>query len=293
MNVVKGTLKYTCDVLGFIFRSFEPLEVRATEPWVEKVVVECRNETPLEVTVTFASAPSAETALISGRVICRTIVGRLALQYGLCVQEPFLAAQDLEEDKDGRTTKVVAGGAPMVCNGKDSQKISPQDLPGLKVELEDQRPNRQNYEELYRIAMQAVDNVDRYMSLYRILSLLCPNAQGKEVQKCVDDFIEQQTKEKRHFKRPDKTSVLETVYTRLRNEVGHARPGVDLAHTRREMDGRVYELAAVVKKAIEIKTSNRLAEKHDSAADVVSCGLLRPKTQQAGSGAASRIDTTV
>ncbi len=55
--MVRGTLKFTCDVLGFIFRSFEPLEVRTTEPWVEKVVLECRNETPIEVTVTFASAP--------------------------------------------------------------------------------------------------------------------------------------------------------------------------------------------------------------------------------------------
>ena len=27
-SIVKGTLKYTCDVLGFIFRSFDELEIR-------------------------------------------------------------------------------------------------------------------------------------------------------------------------------------------------------------------------------------------------------------------------
>lgn len=252
--MVKGTLKYTCDVLGFIFRSFEPLEIQTTEPWVEKVVVECRNEKLIEVTVTFASAPSADTAFISGKLICRTIVGRLALQYGLCIQEPLLAAQDLEEEKDGKTTKVVASGIPMVCNGKDSKNVEPQDIAALKADLEDLRPNREDYEELYRVAMQATDNVDRYMSLYRILSLLCPNPKGEEKQEFVDLFIEQETSEKRTHPRPDKPHIKETVYSKLRNEVGHTRKGVDLAHTRQGMDARVYELAKIVRKAIEIKT---------------------------------------
>ncbi|HLN30053.1 MAG TPA: methylamine utilization protein MauJ [Gemmataceae bacterium] len=251
---VKGTLKYTCDVLGLIFRSFDPLEIQTTEHWVEKIVVECRNEKPIELTVTFASAPSADTALISGKVICRMIVGRLALQYGLCIQEPILAAQELVEEKDGRTKKVIAGSFPMVCSGKDNKKIEPQDVAALKADLEDLRPNRQDYEELYRVAMQAVDNVDRYMSLYRILSLLCPNPKGKEKQQYVDLFIEQQTTELRTHARPDMAHIKETIYSKLRNEVGHARHGVDLAHTRHEMDTRVYELAKIARKAIEIKT---------------------------------------
>ncbi len=187
-------------------------------------------------------------------MICRTIIGRLALQYGLCIQEPLLAAQDLEEEADGRTTKVVAGRFPMVCNGKESKKIEPPDLPGLKAELEDLRPNRRDYEELYRVAMQAADNIDRYMSLYRILSLLFPNPRGEEKQEFVDAFIEQETSERRTHPRPDKPHIKETVYSKLRNEIGHARQGVDLAHTRQRMDARVYELAKIVRRAIEKKT---------------------------------------
>jgi hypothetical protein len=253
-SIVNGTLTYTCDVLGFIFRSFEPLEIRTTEPWVEKVLVECRNEKPIEVTVTFASAPSADTAFISGKMICRTIAGRLAMQYGLCIQEPLLAAQELLEEKDGRTTRVVAGSFPMVCSGKDSKRIEPHEVAGLKADLEDLRPNREDHEELYRVAMQSADNVDRYMSLYRILSLLCPDALGKERQEFVDLFIEQETSELRSHPRPDKPHIKETIYSKLRNEVGHARTGVDLAHTRHEMDSRVYELAKIARKAIELKT---------------------------------------
>ncbi len=250
---VKGTLKYASAVQGYIFRSFDPLEIQTPEPWVEKVVVECREESPIVVTITFASAPSVDTALISGKVICRTVVGRLALRYGLCAQEPLLTSEELEEERDGKRVKAAASAAPLFCSGKDSKRVEPNDSAELKKELEDLRPHRHDYEELYRIAMQAADAVDRYMSLYRILSLLCLSPAGKEEQKYVDDFIEQETTAKRQFKRPDKQNVLETVYSRLRNEVGHARAGVDLATTRREMDARVYELAAIVKKAIELK----------------------------------------
>lgn len=254
-SVVKGTLKYTCNVLGYIFRSFDPLEIQTTEPWVERVVVECRDETPIMVTVTFASVPSVDTAIISSKVICRTIIGRLALKFGLCVQEPFLSAQELEEEKDGKTTRVATAYAPLSISGKESKKVEHKDVADLKAELEDLRPNKQDYEELYRVAMQAVDGVDRYMSLYRILSLICLNpTTGKEDQKYVDDFIVQVTSEIRQFPRPDKPGVLETVYSKLRNEVGHARPGVDLASTRQEMDKRVYELAVVARRAIELNT---------------------------------------
>lgn len=253
MAVVKGTLTYRADVKGYIFRNFEPLEVQTAEPWVQKVVVACPAESPVEVTVTFASAPSADTARISGKLICRTILGRLALKYGLLVQEPIVAAENLEEEKDGTVTKVSAAGLSLACSGKDSKAVQPGDVAGLKAELEDLSPRGEVYHDLYRVAMQAEDSVDRYLSLYRLLSILCPDPKGDEKQEFVDRFIEQQTSEKRAYKRPDKPHILETIYTSLRNEVGHARQGVDLAKTRQQMDTRVYELAEIVKKAILLK----------------------------------------
>ena len=165
-----------------------------------------------------------------------------------------MAAQNLMVEKDGITTNVAVGSIPMVCSGKDSRSLDLQDLASLKVDLEDLRPNKQDYEELYRVAMQSVDGVDRYMSLYRILSLLNPNQTGKEDQQFVDIFIEQQSTERRTHQRPDKPHIRETIYSKLRNEVGHARQGVDLAVTRQEMDVRVYELAVITSKAIELKT---------------------------------------
>ena len=73
-------------------------------------------------------------------------------------------------------------------------------------------------------------------------------------QKDVDDFIMHeapstpQTPSLRPHANPGE---LETVFTRLRNELGHARGGVNLDKTKIEMAMCVRELAALTKKAIQ------------------------------------------
>jgi hypothetical protein len=45
--------------------------------------------------------------------------------------------------------------------------------------------------------------------------------------------------------------VLETIYTRLRNEFAHPRKGVDLKQTKAEMARRIGKLGELTKHAIE------------------------------------------
>jgi len=45
---------------------------------------------------------------------------------------------------------------------------------------------------------------------------------------------------------------METVYTRLRNELAHKRAGVDLAMTKSEMTQWVGGIVSLVKRAIEL-----------------------------------------
>jgi hypothetical protein len=51
--------------------------------------------------------------------------------------------------------------------------------------------------------------------------------------------------------RPGHTN-METVYTRLRNELGHKRPGVNLDVTKEEMAKHLGGLIALTKRAIEL-----------------------------------------
>jgi hypothetical protein len=46
--------------------------------------------------------------------------------------------------------------------------------------------------------------------------------------------------------------ITETVYTRLRNEMGHKRAGVNIANTKAEMANRVGGLVALTRRAIEL-----------------------------------------
>jgi hypothetical protein len=85
------------------------------------------------------------------------------------------------------------------------------------------------------------------MHLYNILLMLFSDEQAK-----VDKFILMvepsvpQTPDPRP-KRKNK----ETIYTRLRNEFGHARPGVKLDDTKVEMMNRRGGLIALTKRAIK------------------------------------------
>jgi hypothetical protein len=54
--------------------------------------------------------------------------------------------------------------------------------------------------------------------------------------------------------RPGKAHIMETVYTRLRNEFGHgSRPGVNLDQTKAEMATRLGDLIALTRRAIELR----------------------------------------
>ncbi len=46
---------------------------------------------------------------------------------------------------------------------------------------------------------------------------------------------------------------METVYTRLRNELAHQRAGVNLDNTKAEMSNRLSRLIALTKRAIELQ----------------------------------------
>jgi hypothetical protein len=73
-------------------------------------------------------------------------------------------------------------------------------------------------------------------------------------EKDVEDFImrEAPTTPRYASQNPRaKSGAQETVYTRLRNEIGHVRTGGDLDKTKNEIRRWVGELAALTKRAIE------------------------------------------
>lgn len=86
------------------------------------------------------------------------------------------------------------------------------------------------------------------MHLYHTLLMLYNDKQGD-----VDAFILSANASVPQTQHPLKApGVMETVYTRLRNEFAHKRGGVDLEETKAEMTHRLGDLRTLTKQAIEL-----------------------------------------
>jgi hypothetical protein len=97
---------------------------------------------------------------------------------------------------------------------------------------------------LYRAALANSDQVVRFLIMYQALLSIYNDSQ-----KLVDEFVWEIDPTVPKTTNP-KNGKDESKFTRLRNEIGHARTGVDLAITRREMEASCTPLSELVKEAI-------------------------------------------
>jgi len=97
----------------------------------------------------------------------------------------------------------------------------------------------------YRFALNQSDPVARFMFLYNILLQI-----NNDDQKQVDASIRSEVPSIPQSPRPDRPSVIETAYSRLRNEVGHKRSGTPPEQTRRKIQDNVATFQELVRTAI-------------------------------------------
>jgi hypothetical protein len=125
------------------------------------------------------------------------------------------------------------------------------DITGLKAELEQPAPPGERNFRLFRSALQSASSVEEFMHFYNIMLMLFdddqPGAQGR-----VDEFIRREEPGVASTPHPRFPNVHETLYTRLRNELGHNRKDVNLDHTKAEMRKHLGGLISLTKRAIEL-----------------------------------------
>jgi hypothetical protein len=118
----------------------------------------------------------------------------------------------------------------------------------LKTQLEQAAlPCEHNYG-LFRSARQSMSPTEEFIHFYHILLMIYNDKQAD-----VDAFVVSEDPAAPQTQHPLKApGVMETVYTRLRNELAHKRAGVNLENTKSEMANRLGELIALTKRAIEL-----------------------------------------
>jgi len=178
------------------------------------------------------------------RGILDSITNRLAFELDLSIGQPHLKGFSLPKDASGSSYTVSSGllvmwdvAAPVINPG-DTRR---QEL----AKLLEQPSSRPDVYSAYRFACNQSDAVARFMFLYNILLQLHGDNQGQ-----VDNFVRGETPTVPQSLSPHNPSVTETIYTRLRNEVGHRRAGITPEQTRTEIEDNIAGLQALVKVAI-------------------------------------------
>lgn len=236
-----GTYEFIVPVAGL---RLEQTKVANLHPSVEKIVVETQDDEQMAVIFHLTNVFTEAEANAVTRDILASIINRLAFELDLSIGEPHLKSSSLPKDASGSshtfsTSLLVTWNvvAPVVV--PDSTRR--QEL----AKLLEQPYRRPDLHSAYRFAGNQSDAVTRFMFLYNILLQL-----HNDRQKQVDNFIRQETPTVSLSPRPDKPRIVETVYTRLRNQVGHIRAGIPPEQTRTEIEDNVAALQKLVKVAI-------------------------------------------
>lgn len=105
----------------------------------------------------------------------------------------------------------------------------------------------ESFFELFRLGLQCKDPIALFLCLYGILLLTQGDAQRR-----VDDFVESEgTPRTEPSTRPNaKLDDRDTIYTSLRNAVGHPKSEASIASVRQEMERHISGLVTLAKKAI-------------------------------------------
>lgn len=247
--MLKGTIIHTARVRGDRFIDFDPFEPAPSQPGIARIEVSSREENVISVHVQFSAVASRDTAQVLARNVSRRVFDLLAFRHGLHIEDYGPPAETLVDQSFNGA--YLTGAVVHVTGGTVAFRIGlgPEPVAEIRSQLEGPNLPGEAYYPQFRTALQTTDPVDRFMALYRLMLHLLPNARGKEDQAEVDAFIVREFSEPT-TPRPDKPHVRETVYSRLRNEIGHVRPDVDLTATRAEIQNRVGTLTDIVKRAI-------------------------------------------
>jgi len=229
--------------------SFPSLDIDPKEPSVEKVELASDGKVIVS-TVHLSGIPSEETGRAIAERVNAVLLNRLAFHRGIVLEKARrLGDQFFPLINPSGGHHLAAFTGYFTLTGSPVRMVA-SILPGpLKAALELPALPHERYYGLYFSARRCESPAEEYMHLYNVLLMLFGDSQND-----VDAFIvteEPGVPQSQHPKK--KLGMMETAFTRLRNEFAHQRHGVNLDTTKQEMQRRVPRLADLVKRAIELQ----------------------------------------
>lgn len=241
----KGTVNFIAKIRGNGM-TFPLFEFNPNEPGVDKVEIEGPHGDEIKSTVYLACVATQDDGRAVATRVNRAVLDRICFFHGIAIEKARISDDQFSPLMSQPGVLATAIGEYVYIGDKVSLTIG---IPAtkLKNELEQASPAGERHFGLFRSARQSESPVEEFMQMYRILLEL-----NNDSQPMVDEFILSEDPDVPQNPSPIRPGVLETIYTRLRNELAHHRAGVRLDNTKAEMGNRLGGLMAIVKRAIEL-----------------------------------------
>jgi hypothetical protein len=242
--MVKGTVTI-CEAIRGIGLIFPRCEFTpTTSAGISKIEVAAERGDEIQITVHFASVSDEDSAVAMAQEVAREILDRLGFHFDIAIHDRQIAVADFAPVNPTPGIIVTKSGALSLV-GQDMRFVRGEQPEAILGVLRRRGSPGEDHYGLYRSARLATGPTEEFLSLYHILLLLLGDRQA-----AVDDFIIQA--EPGVPRTPSPKSEMETVYTRLRTEFAHPRPGADLRKTRSDIAVWLGGLRMLTKRAVEL-----------------------------------------
>jgi len=242
----KGTVNFQARIKGNGL-SFPSFEFNPNEAGVDKVEIEAPNGDEIRTTIHLASVASHDSGRAFATKVNTTVLNRIAFHHNVAIENARITGDQFSPLNPQPGVLAVAAGAYALTGGAARMVVG---IPSaqLKSMLEKASLPGEDKYGFFRSARQSMSPVEEFMHLYNILLIIYTDSQAD-----VERFIVSEDPAVSRTQHPLKApGVMETVYTRLRNELGHKRPGVSLDNTKSEMANQLGGLIALTKRAIDL-----------------------------------------
>ncbi len=242
--VVKGGVTFQSAFKGVVF---EPVEISSSDPQIIRVSISASEHDGVLLTIELDSLANFEDATRKAKEFASYIAKMLTFEFNVFHQNfKWVSDTLIEERPDGNSEIIVTLGIGVGMEIDSVTKLGEKSLSTLKDSLQKKPSESFPYDQFY-YALGLTDAISKFMALYNIVLTLCNDRQED-----VDRFVlEIQPDIPAHPPyKSRKSGIHETLYTRLRNQIAHVRPGSTIESTGREMEQILGGLIEVTKKRI-------------------------------------------
>jgi len=240
-------IQYSADVEGI---KFDLLKIELVGFQIESLTLTMTGEKKINLNFVVLNPISLNEACQLTKEVAERVLDIFSYFYNIRIGKLYLDDDRLESvDENGNKRTTISMRDGIRIGGTISCITLVNKLDNSLVDLiNTSSSNRKLFlSRQFRFSIQNEDPISRYMFLYSLLLQTCNDKQGE-----VDTFICAQEPTVELFQSPKSPKTMETVYTKLRNEIAHVRKNVTLEGTAKEIKLRVNNLQSLTRCAIDL-----------------------------------------